>query len=78
MASSDSDNDYYIQGDREERIDEYEISEWQDERCGNLSKILYNELASRLYYICRDLFSGRKACRVLYKHYYYLSSLRTS
>lgn len=78
MESSNSDNDSFMQVDKAESTDEYDASEWQDKSCVEAFEEPNSGLDSRLCNACRCLFSGSKAFQKNYKHYYYLSSLRST
>lgn len=61
-----------------ESTEEYKALEWQDKSCLKPFEEPNVDLASRLCYACRGLFSGSKEFQKPYKHYYYLSSLRST
>ena len=78
MESSGSDNDSVMQVDEAELIEEYDASAWHDRSCTEPVEETYIHSASALCHACRDLLSGSKVFQTYYKHYYYLSSLRTA
>ncbi|MDI1487504.1 MAG: hypothetical protein OHK93_006774 [Ramalina farinacea] len=78
MESEGSDNDSLMQVDEAELIEEYDALEWHDKSCTAPVEKTNVHAASALCHACRDLLSGSKDFQTYYKHYYYLSSLRTA
>ena len=78
MESSISDNDSFMQVDKADSTDEYDASEWQDKNCVEPFEEPRCGLDSRWCNACRCLFSGSKVFQRNYKHYYYLSFLRST
>lgn len=78
-TSSSSDNDSLMKADDPQLFEGYDFSVWHDEDCLRPFEAP-NGISggSKLCHACQSLFSGYKEREKGYKHYYRLSSLKTT